>query len=200
MKDGFGWTAYVEGRVCSRPRLCCVDALVTAQQSLEQGAARERALTASPCCSPVVAEDCFAEASSLPAGSCLSLSAASVLFVRQCSASSLVPAAGAACGFCEPPCASLASPMPQSFSSSFFFRVLNRAPLQAPVAQPPSAPAQQGIEQECAAERTANGMALDKSASVRSAAERVRKRGRVWRDAKSKGEFRPLPFRDSRNA
>ncbi|MBD0371205.1 MAG: hypothetical protein ICV60_10250 [Pyrinomonadaceae bacterium] len=61
--------------------------------------------------------------------------------------------------------------------------------MQAPVAQPPSAPAQQGMEQECAFDRTVNGTTLDKIAIARSAAERARTRGREWKGTARKGEI-----------
>jgi hypothetical protein len=83
---------------------------------------------------------------------------------------------------------------PHSFSSPLFFGLLKRASLQAPVAQPPSMPAQQGMEHECAADRTIIGMALDKSATVKSAAKMARKRGRVWLDATGKGELSLFHF------
>ena len=84
-----------------------------------------------------------------------------------------------------------ASSEPQSFSTaSSFFGLLKIAPWHAPVAQPPSTPAQQGMEQECEDERTASGSALDKMASVKSAAESARTRGRVWEGRRSKGEIK----------
>lgn len=162
-----------ERRAASRPRLDCVDVLATAQQSVEQGAAILPAEIKPDCFSPDASGGCTFRDSFLSG-------TASFLSVSQWPDSSRATAGTMMCALFAGACASLSSSAPQSFSPSVFFGLLNRAPLQAPVAQLPSTPAQQGMEHECEADRTESGTALDKSARVKSAAKIARKGGRVW--------------------
>jgi hypothetical protein len=185
MKESGSARPDVKARAESRPRLDNVDALVPAQQSLVQGEDSVRAEITFVCFALDASGAC-----ALPVSfvfDVLSL-AGSFLYVSQCSDSAGASAGGIACDCFAAPCAWPMSLAPQSFSSLVFFGFLNRAPLQAPVEQPPSTPAQQGIEQECEADRAAKGIAPDNSASVKSAAEKARKKGRAWIGTALKGE------------